>query len=217
MTLSKPAKIIMAIGAFIGWFAIILQFYLILQNRESSVPETIIRFFSFFTILSNIIVATCFTVQLIKPSSAAGKFWGSVKTQAAVAIYILVVGLVYNAVLRFLWAPTGMQKLVDELLHTIIPLLFLFYWIRFAPKAGMQWRFALSWLWVPFIYLVYTLARGAITDYYPYPFLDAYNNGYLKVGISSAVILALFLLLSLVFIAAGKIAERKNIAAAVKD
>ncbi len=217
MTLSTPAKIIMATGAFLGWFAIIIQFYLILQNREASVPETIIRFFSFFTILSNIIVATCFTVQLISPSSAAGKFWNSVKTQAAVAVYILVVGLVYNVVLRFLWAPAGMQKMVDELLHTIIPILFLFYWIRFAPKEGMQWRFALSWLWFPFIYLVYTLARGAVTDHYPYPFLDAYNHGYSKVFISSAVILVLFLLLSLIFIAVGKFVGRKNISVSGKD
>lgn len=216
MTLSKSAKIMMAIGACIGWFALIIQFYLILQNRQASVPETIIRFFSFFTILSNIIVATCFTVQLISPSIYAGSFWSSVKTQTAIAVYILVVGLVYNAVLRFLWAPIGLQKLVDELLHTIIPSLFLLYWILFAPKQGMQWRYILSWLLFPFIYLVYTFARGALTNYYPYPFLDAYNNGYLKVFISSAVILTLFLLLSLLFIAAGKIAGRKNITVKVE-
>jgi hypothetical protein len=204
MIVSKPAKIMMFIGALIGWIAIIGQFYLIIDNRVASVPETIIRFFSYFTILTNIIVAVCYSMQLITASSASGRFWSAAKTQAAVAVYILVVGIVYNAVLRFLWAPEGAQRLVDELLHTVIPIWYLLYWIFFAPKNGLRWMYALTWLWVPFIYLVYIMARGAITNNYPYPFMDAYNHGYPKVVTSCVVILLLFLFLSFVFIAAGR-------------
>lgn len=194
----------MLIGAIIGWIALLLQFFLIIQNRVVPVSETIIRFFSYFTILSNIIVAVCFTAQLFSPHSPAGKFWGSAKTQAAVAVYILVVGIIYNVVLRFLWAPAGLQKIVDELLHTVVPLWFLIYWILFAPKNGLQWRYAFSWLWLPLIYLVYIMIRGAFTNNYPYPFLDAYNHGYPKVVMSSIVILLLFLFLSILFIATGR-------------
>jgi hypothetical protein len=204
MPFSRPVKIIMLIGAGVGWAAIIGQFYLIIENRVVSVPETIVRFFSYFTILTNIIVATCYSVQLINPTSSIGKFWSASKTQAATAVYILVVRIVYNAVLRFLWEPVGAQRIVDELLHTVAPLWYLGYWIFCAPKKGLKWRYAFNWLWVPFIYLVYTMARGAITNNYPYPFMDAYNHGYAKVATSSLVILLLFLFLSYVFIAAGK-------------
>ena len=38
-------------GFSIGWFAIIAQFFLMLENRQADIPETIIRFFSFFTIV----------------------------------------------------------------------------------------------------------------------------------------------------------------------
>lgn len=33
-----------------AWFAVIAQFFLAIANRTASVPETVIRFFSFFTI-----------------------------------------------------------------------------------------------------------------------------------------------------------------------
>jgi hypothetical protein len=48
------------------------------------------------------------------------------------------------------------------------------------------------------------MSRVAITNNYPSPFMVAYNHGYLKVVLSSVVILLLFLLLSFGFIAAGK-------------
>jgi len=43
----------------------------------------------------------------------------------AITVYITIVGLVYNVILRFLWKPEGLQFIVDELLHTVIPLLLL--------------------------------------------------------------------------------------------
>ncbi len=54
------------IFALIGWFAIIAQFGLMIENRVSSIPETIIRFFSFFTIITNTLVAIYFTCIFLK-------------------------------------------------------------------------------------------------------------------------------------------------------
>lgn len=192
------------IGALIGWIAVTGQFYLILQNRALSVPGTIVQFFSFFTILTNILVALCYSFQLINSSGKRMAYWSSPNTQAAIAVYILVVGIVYNVVLRFLWAPTGLQKIVDELLHAVVPAWYLLYWIFFTPKNGLKWRYAIDWLLYPFVYLVYVMIRGAITTMYPYPFLDAYNHGYPKVIVSSLVILALFLMISVILIGIGK-------------
>ncbi len=60
---------LLAILALFGWFALLSQFYLIIEGRVVPVPETIIRYFSFFTILTNLLVAVCATVLLLKPGS----------------------------------------------------------------------------------------------------------------------------------------------------
>src|SRR5947207_476625 len=96
-------QLFLVIGALSGWFALVSQLYLIITNRVASVPETIVRYFSFFTILTNILVAFCFTTLLTKPISKHGVFLARPKTLAAVTVYITIVGIVYNTVLRFIW------------------------------------------------------------------------------------------------------------------
>jgi hypothetical protein len=91
-------KRIALIFALITWFAVIVQFYLMMDNRVTPGPETIIRFFSFFTILTNSLVAVYFTVQ-IQAKNQKG-FWHQPGTLTAITVYILVVGLVYQLVLR---------------------------------------------------------------------------------------------------------------------
>jgi hypothetical protein len=119
--------------ALISTFAVLTQLYLMLINRVESLPETLIRFFSFFTILTNTLVAVMFISLWLLPKY---HFFQSVRTQTAITVYILVVGLVYNIVLRFIWQPEGLQKLVDELLHTFIPLAtFVFWWMFTHSKT----------------------------------------------------------------------------------
>ena len=110
----------------LGWFALIAQFYLIIVNRTVSIPETIIRYFSFFTILMNLLVAVCFTSFLNKKQKSSA-FFSKITTLTAITVYILIVGIVYNVILRFLWKPEGLQKVIDELLHTVIPILCLIF------------------------------------------------------------------------------------------
>jgi len=87
-----------------GWVALIGQFYLILENRVASIAETIVRFFGFFTILSNILVTVAVTVLLLKRPAGWLRFFSKASTLAATGVYIFVVGLVYNTVLRFQWS-----------------------------------------------------------------------------------------------------------------
>jgi len=98
---TKARQTFLAIGAIIAWFAVVVQFYLLIVNRVTSIPETIIRFFSFYTILTNILVALCFTFLLLKPKSGWVRFFSKPATITAIAVYITVVGIVYNIILRF--------------------------------------------------------------------------------------------------------------------
>ena len=68
-------RIYIIVVAVIGWFALISQLYLIIENRIASVPETIVRYFSYFTILTNILVALCATAVALKSKSDKGSFF----------------------------------------------------------------------------------------------------------------------------------------------
>src|SRR5260221_12793420 len=132
---AKTQQTHLAFGAIIAWFAVVVQFYLLIVNRVESVPETVIRFFSFYTILTNILIALCFMVLLLKPKSGWGRFFSKPTTLTAIVVYITVVGITYNIILRFTWNPQGLQQVVDELLHVVVPLFFILYWFMFAPKS----------------------------------------------------------------------------------
>ncbi len=195
--LTKTQSTIIFIGAVAGWFALITQLYLILANRTTSIAETLFRYFGFFTILTNIMVALCFTALLFRKDT----FFHKASTQTAIAVYILVVGAVYNIILRFLWAPQGLQKIVDELLHTIVPLLYILYWFLYRNRAALPWKNAFTWLLYPLIYIVYTLVRGSVVHFYPYPFINVDKLGYATVFKNSILLTFVFFGLSLLFIA----------------
>ena len=132
------AKGLMILTAIVAWFALALQLWLMMRLRPEtgfSAIEVVIKFLSFFTILSNFIVALSLTVILLKPQSRLGVFFSKPANKAAVALYILVAGIVYNIILRSLWAPQGLQKIADELLHVVVPLLYVLYWFIFVPKG----------------------------------------------------------------------------------
>ncbi|HXL57753.1 MAG TPA: Pr6Pr family membrane protein [Chitinophagaceae bacterium] len=93
---TKTSQTFLVIGTIMGWIAVVSQFYLIIVNRVASVPETILRFFSFFTILINTLVALCFTFLLLRPASNWGRFFSNPKTLTAITVYISMVGIVYN-------------------------------------------------------------------------------------------------------------------------
>ena len=206
----SSTKTYAAVGAFTGWFALLLQLYLIIQNRVASVPETLIRYFSFFTILTNILVAISFSAVCLKGISSEGNFFGRPKTLTAIAVYISIVGLIYNTILRFIWAPQGWDRVADELLHLIIPVVFIIFWVKFVPKQNIEWKNVLPWTIYPIVYLGYTLLRGPSAQWYPYPFIDVITLGYNNVLINSTMVTAVFIIISLLFIGIAKMMSKRS-------
>ena len=198
------------LGSLLGWVALIAQLYLIIINRSMSLLSTVVQYFSFFTILTNLLVALCFTVLCLQPKSGSLTLFLKPKLQAALTVYIIVVGVVYNLILRQIWEPQGLQMLVDELLHSVIPLLFLLYWLLYSDKKELQWKDAFLWLAYPLTYSAYILIRGFFTDLYPYPFIDVNSLGYQQVLINSLFLYFFFLLLSIGFVGIGRMLSRKQ-------
>lgn len=202
------AKFLALIIALVGWFAVITQLVLIINNREVSIGNTLFRFFGFFTVDTNIIVALCFTFIFLGTKYRLGRFFSKPSTITAITVYITIVGIVYNVILRSLWQPTGLQNTVDELLHTFIPALVIIFWLIFVPIEQLKWKNVFTWLIYPIIYIIYALIHGAVTKWYPYPFVDVNKLGYNKALFNTAGILLVIFLLSLALIATGKLMKK---------
>lgn len=203
----------MAGVAAIAWFALGLQLYLTITTSLANglaIPGVLVNYFSFFTILINLLVALTLTISLFWVASAWGRFFSHATVQTGVAIYIALVGTIYWLLLRHLWSLVGMQKLADVLLHDVVPVAYVLYWLIFVPKAGLRWKDALLWLVYPVVYMIYTLIHGAISGWYPYPFIDVGMLGFPHALGNGFLILLAFFVLGIVVIAIGRWLDRLN-------
>jgi hypothetical protein len=199
MTKASIKNYVVLAGAALTWFAIVFQFILMMQNRIASVPETVVRFFSFFTILTNIIVALFFTA-LAWGKGRLNTFFSKSSNATAVLLYILTVGIIYNTVLRGIRELHGADLFVDAILHSIVPLYMLLYWLGFIVPGGLAAKKAFPWLWYPLVYCVYVMIRGSFSGFYPYFFLNVTELGYGKALMNCFYVTLTFLILSLLLI-----------------
>ena len=197
-------------GFSIGWCAITAQFFLMLENRQADIPETIIRFFSFFTILTNILVVLFLTTSIFRLKKFPFNLFLSKGTLTAITAFIVIVGLVYQIVLRQIWEPTGLQYIVDELLHTIIPLFMLGYWFFNIRKEDLLLKPVFNWLIYPSIYLIFIIVRGSLSGYYPYPFLNIKEIGYESFLINITVIFTITIATIITLFFIGKFKIKNN-------
>ncbi|GAA4300600.1 hypothetical protein GCM10023163_22670 [Aestuariibaculum suncheonense] len=164
-----------------------------------SSAETIVRFFSYFTILTNTMVALFFTAKTLKVEKVDYHTW-----LTPIAVYITVVCVVYQVLLRPVWSPEGFQIVIDELLHSIIPVLTVLYWLLYDGAKHVMWLLIPKWLIYPLVYLVYILIRGTFSGFYPYPFINVLEIGWQQTLINSFLMCLLFLMLFSMFIGLGQ-------------
>jgi hypothetical protein len=189
--------------AVLGWAGLTIQLYLIFFARLSigaSLLGGLVSFFSYFTILTNTLVATVLTCAVAERESAARRWFLQPWVSSGIAVSIAVVGLAYSILLRHLWHPEGWQFVADELLHDVMPLLFLGYWWCCVPKGTLRlWHLPL-WLTYPLVYFIYALLRGHLLGAYAYPFIDVAVLGYPQVLANAGGILVGFVLVGLLVI-----------------
>ena len=154
---------------------------------------TVANFFSFFTILSNTAAVVMLFLLAARPNRIVEQ--GFSIFRGAVTVYMSVTGLVYATLL----GPTGIdvgltEPWVNWSLHIIGPVAVAADWLVHRPGVRLRDTSLLFWLGFPAAYLVYTLVRGAIVGWYPYPFLDpAETSGYGGVALWSGVVLVVIL------------------------
>jgi hypothetical protein len=179
----------------LGLFAVATE-VVTLIGRESFVPA---NFFSFFTIQSNIFIAIMFLV------SAYYLFKGRQPSflpllRGAAALYIVTTGIVFSLLLSGLDANILTAVPWDNaVLHYIIPIVGLIDWLIDPPENKISFKKASIWLVYPIAYVIYSLIRGAIIGWYPYPFLNPATNGYIGIAITTVGIAAVVLGFTWVF------------------
>ncbi|HJS72485.1 MAG TPA: Pr6Pr family membrane protein [Acidimicrobiia bacterium] len=157
---------------------------------------TMINFFSFFTILSNTMAVVLLSLLAARSGLTTAEWFPLFR--GAVTVYMSVTGLVYALVL----APTNIdvgltEPWVNWSLHVFGPLGVLLDWVYARPESQLPRNAPLLWLGFPAAYLVYTLVRGALVDWYPYPFLDpSQTGGYRGVALWSVAVLVIILAFS---------------------
>lgn len=197
-------------GGLIAWAAVITQFILMMQTTKVTELETIVRFFSYFTILTNLLVASYFTAVFIRCPFQKIFPYQSTGFLTATTLYITVVGLVYQIVLRPLWSPKGLQFIVDETLHSVVPIMTIIFWALYEKKKEVRWTQIPGWLIYPLAYFFYVMIRGGFSGFYPYPFVNVDKLGMDKVLLNAVLLLILFAVLGAFYIGIGKRMVRKN-------
>jgi hypothetical protein len=198
--------------ALLAWFSVLLQCCLSLQlasQNGKSFAGGLEVFFSYFTVLTNLLICVSLTLSLAAPSSALGRWSSRPSTVAGIATSILFVGLSYHFLLRHVWNPQGARLIADVLLHYVVPALYVTYWWFAASKAELGWMNPVTWSLYPTLYLVYALIRGSIIDRYPYPFIDAAALGYGRTLRNAFGLLFVFIALGCLFVALSRRARHR--------
>jgi hypothetical protein len=156
-------------------------------------PARVGNLFTYFTILSNILVAVTSAVLALRPHTRS-LLLRVARLDAVLAI--TVTGVVYHVLLAPLDHQIGAEAFANQLFHTVTPVLAVSGWLVFGPRGLVDRRvLALSVLY-PVAWLVFTLIRGAVIGWYPYPFLQVGELGYARVALNCAEITLLFLVLA---------------------
>ncbi|HEY2401754.1 MAG TPA: Pr6Pr family membrane protein [Steroidobacteraceae bacterium] len=149
-----------------------------------------INFFSYFTILSNLISAV--VLLITAGPRTPSRHLQSIR--ALSTINMAVVGIVFALLLRN--EDLGsLRPWINFVLHYLMPCAVVVDWLLRPPTIRLRLRNLPALLVFPTAYLAYTLVRGRATGWFPYPFLNPQNvGGYAGVAAYAACITVLFVL-----------------------
>lgn len=170
---------------YLALAAVITQFIVGLRHNNLNLTN----FFSYFTIESNILAA-CIFIVMGKATLLKIELKQRILLRGAAVLYMTITGIVYALLLSGVDVRLGITlPWVNTMLHYIMPVAVLLDWFIDPPARRISFKAALAWIVFPVIYLGYSLVRGSITGWYPYPFLNPANRGYFGVAVVALGIL----------------------------
>jgi hypothetical protein len=174
----------------------------------TTVGGRLFNVFCFFTIQSNVIVGVTSLLLAIDPHRSSTVF-RVFRLDAVISIAVTFV--VFHVALAGLQDLHGGAAFADLMLHTVSPVLCVLGWALFGPRSPATTRVVLLALIFPLAWLAFTLIRGPIVDFYPYPFLDVRDHGYPTVLLNGIVVGVLFLALAAAITAIDHAVRRRTL------
>ena len=200
----RLARVAHALVALVVVASLVVQLVLVVRGgtdantgdsqAEVAVGTRLVRLFSYFTIQSNLFVLLTSATLALSPRRD-GRVWRVLRLDALLGITIT--GLVYWTLLAPVVHLEGAALAAGLGFHLVSPVLTLVVWVVFGPRPRVSWS-TTAWLfgW-PLAWVGSTFAHGALTGWYPYPFLDATAVGYPQALLATGAVLVLGVLLAL--------------------
>ena len=163
---------------------------------------SVLNFFSYFTNLSNIFAAVVLVVESVLTwrGKDLGPAWALLRGISVVAM--VLVGIVFSALLRDVDLGS-LLPWINTWLHYVMPVAVLADWLIQPPRHTIALgRVGIAALF-PLAYLAYSLIRGAVVNWYAYPFLNPADGGYGPVLLTCLIIAVGFVLMSLLIFVLG--------------
>ncbi|MCI0633827.1 MAG: Pr6Pr family membrane protein [Actinobacteria bacterium] len=179
--------------AFAVLFGLIVQ-VLVAANATGGAFDTtagrVFNVFCFFTIQSNVIVGVTSLLLALNPRRSSTAFKAF---RLSGIVSITITGIVYHTVLRGLFDLERWALVADNVLHTIVPVIAVVGWLVWGPRGLTSARIMRLSVIFPICWLIFTLIRGAIVDFYPYHFIDVNELGYARVLVNCVWVAILYL------------------------
>jgi hypothetical protein len=173
-------------------FAVLAIVAIVAQYAHRANPSAFYtaNFFSYFTNESNLFATALLLYGAYGGLRPGG--WSSTEAyrskadgaqaydllRGAAVIYMTITGAVFVLLLS---GSAPSVPWANAIVHYLMPIVIVLDWLIDPPRARITWGRAWRWLIFPVVYFSYTLIRGAIVGWYPYPFLDVTSKGYGRV------------------------------------
>jgi hypothetical protein len=193
----RPAQAFHVLTAAVAIASIVTELVLVANGHNPLLaadvppaPTRVIRFFSYFTIESNLLVVIT-SSMLAQAPRRDGVLFRVLRLDALFGISVTLV--TYAVLLAPQHDPHGINAWTNAGLHYVAPAMAIGGWLLFGPRPRIdETTLLLALIW-PALYVGYTLLHGAVSDWYPYPFIDVAQLGYrtaLRNGVGLIVLMA---------------------------
>ena len=196
MTRRGPARVVFGLTAAAVLVGVCVQLWVsahLTGTQFTSRTALVVNVFCYFTVQSNLIVMVTTAALAVRPDRPSTLFRVARLTGL---VAILITFVVFHLALAGLQDLHGAAATADLLLHTVSPVLAVAGWLVFGPRRTTTRRVAALTLVFPLCWCVLALVRGAVIDFYPYPFVDVRELGYARVLVNGALVGVLFAALS---------------------
>jgi len=171
----------------------------------AGMPGRVLDFLSYFTVLSNILVAVVMAM-LWRDPQRNGLVFRILRMDAL--LMITVTGLIYWGVLAGGVELQGLEHVTNIVEHTLVPIAAVAVFLVFGPRGQFRVSTVFAALILPISWALVTLVRGAVITAYPYGFMDVARYGYGSVLVSIAGVAVFGVIIGFVFLGIDRLLSR---------